>query len=648
MHPIIESIENDNYEQFSSLLNSNPEYLNEVNKEGLNLVAFATDYEMPEFVELLLEKMTEEQINKNTHQHPLYIAIENKSPILDILIKNSKVDLQTLYKSGDNLLYFVDYFDRKDLIPFLMEAGVNPLQTNNVGQSPILYAIEKGNDELFDIYTQNVGVFDSYSEDWIKKAIKHNRVDIFKRLQPHSNLSSDELFNLAINFEHIQISDLILDAGDLIPGQEQITKIINLMCPKYEDQKDQEAALRLADFLFSIKLPFNRFVNEEGQSAWNLAVFHDNEIIFEKLIASNETVNIIDYEQQTPLFYAIKKNNLHFISSVLKKKANVNHVDVNKNTPLIQAVKYSSIDAVREILSYTGVLVNEVNSGGETALSIAVHKKRIDMVTALIWAGAEITKNPVKFIEDTSIYQIGLTGNYEKAFEGAEERQIDSFMALSHLGFKLNQINDKGDTFLLHFIKNGYLANFKALLLCGFDGNQVDVEGNSALMCAMRKNDDTYALSMLWKFKSLDYDFKNNQNETVYDIAAECNSPKRVLSLLNNDPNLKLENVSKVLPIIALSGSLVELDSITSELKIPFNKIKDQHNQNLLMLSVLGNNFDNFKWLLKQEEYIFDTNEVNKKNEDIIAIINKLPEEDAALFMQDLTPYLNMKKKLIK
>jgi ankyrin repeat protein len=404
MHQIFNSIEEDNFQLFSDLINQHPEYLNEIDKDGWSLLSLVTHYEMPEFVQFLLEQMTSEQINSQTPYHPLFIAFENNSSLVDILIKDPKIDLTIISKSGDNLLYYADYFQRTDLSPYIINAGVSPFAVNKTEQSAILYAIEHGNQNLFDLYTQNPDFSSYYEESWVKKAIKHNQVFIFKQLQPHSNLSSDELFNLAIGFEHIQIADLVLDNGDLIPGQQQVTAIVELMCKKYDNNEDQTAALRLADYLFNTKVPFNKFINSQGQSAWMLAVYNDNETIFEKLInCSNETVNISDNEQHTPLFYAIEKHNLNFVTSILARGANVNHVDNNKNTPLIQAVRYGLDDIVLAILKYPTVLVNEVNSNHDTALSLALQHKKIDIVSALIWAGGEITKNPVKFIEETSI-----------------------------------------------------------------------------------------------------------------------------------------------------------------------------------------------------------------------------------------------------
>lgn len=642
MHPIFESLEKNDFITFSNLLNEHPEYIKEVD-DGWSLLSLAVQYEANDFVSFLLNIMTAEDILNQKPEHPLHIAFENQSSLVNSLIKHEKINLALISKSGDNLLSYATLYNRKDLCPFLLESGNNPFHENNLEQSAVSLAIEYGHEELFDLYTQDLDFSSYYKEDWIKKAIKFNRVDIFRRLHPYSDLSSDELFNIALDFGHVQIASAILDSGDLIPGQSQVTRMIDLMCKKYSSEEDTKASLEIADFLFSIKVPFNRFVNSEGENAWLLSIQNDNIHIFEKLVSTNETVNITDEQQHTPLFYAIEQRNVDFVKSILKKGANPSHLDRNGSTPLIQAVRYGLVDVVQEILKYPNVSINHLNNNEESALSLALHTKRMDIVSALIWRGAEITKNPVRFIEDNSIYQIGISGGYEKVIDNVEEKTIDSFIGLTQLGFKLDQVNKNGDTFLIHFIKHGYLANFKALLKCFFDANQIDKEGNSALMCAMKKDNDEYALSMLWKFRNLDLTYVNSDGENVYDIAAECNSAKRASRLLQYDEELTLENINKILPILALSGDLSVDYPYMEELKPNLTNFSDKHGNSLLALAALGNNVDNFKWLLKNNFY--NVEHKNKKDENIFSIIKKLPESEAENFSKLLTPYINQLNK---
>ena len=50
------------------------------------------------------------------------------------------------------------------------------------------------------------------------------------------NFDWDIQDNIALDFGHVQIASAILDSGDLIPGQTQVTRMIDLMCKKYSSK----------------------------------------------------------------------------------------------------------------------------------------------------------------------------------------------------------------------------------------------------------------------------------------------------------------------------------------------------------------------------------------------------------------------------
>lgn len=662
MHEIIEALDQDNFDLFSQLINQHPDYINIKDSEGWSLLTLAIDYENERIVNFLLDNMKKEDINNQTPYHPLQLAIDNNSYLVYNLINHDKIDLQYKTHGNDNFLHLASVNiedDKKDIIPLLISKGLDPFENNNSNQSAVLLSIiyKKGN--VFDYY-HDLPQFNSYYDDlWIKHTIKNNDLNLFEKLLPYSTISHDELFNNASGFEHICILDSIIYNGDLIPGQKQITEIIELMCRKYDNEDEEQASLRLADFLFSIKVPFNRFVNAQGQSAWMLSVYNDNEKIFEKLVETNESVNIVDDAQYTPLFYAIQKQNLKFVKSILSKNANLAHVDRNGSTALIQAVRYGNLDIVKEILKYPNVMINEINKNEETALAIAVHRKRIDIVTELLWAGAEISKHPAKFIEENSIYQISLNGNYEKAHEEFNEVTIDNFIALSKIGLRLNAKNNNGDNFLLHFIKEGYLANFKAALKCAFDPNEIDSNGDSVLMCAMKKTHNDYALGILWKYGSkLDYSITNKQGLNIYDLASSCENSERVITLIRNDNNIDLNKFKKVLPVIISFGNLEkEKESLdyfeenkdkTFNLVLNIENLKDINNNDALMLAVINNNYNNYSWILKNTNIKIDKNHTNSDGDSLISLINNLSDEDKEQYLEDLTFYVKNKKKALK
>ncbi len=629
MNKFLNFLENSEHEKALSYLNENKDILRQKTEDGWNTLQLAAYYNSPTIIEFCLSNLTYEEIN-SAKQHPLSIAIEEKNieSIKSFLnFDNSTINYQHIERNGDNFLHLTIFYGLYDVAKSLIEKDVSTTNKNNQGVTPIQLTIDKGQQELFDIIYEKINLSDYYSDVLIKKSIQNDNPIIFERLYPYSSLSSDEIFNLATGFKSVKVLSTFLEEGDIIPGQKQITQIVDLMCSKYENKDDILASQKLADYLFEINTPFNSFVNEQGQSAWMLCIKNDNLDIFERLLKSKESVNIADTELHTPLFYAIEKNNLSFVKLLLHKNANPKQVDKNKNTPLMKAVELGNYDMVKEILKYPQ-LINETNNNNEHALSIAIKKRRMDIVGELIWAGGEITTNPVKMVEEKQMFFFGANGATDRNAY-FEEEQIDNFIALTKLGFKLNQTNKEGDTFLLHFIKNGYISNFSALMKCHFNPNQNDVENNSAIMCAASKKQDIYFSSMIKKFSNIDFSVVNDSGENVYDICFKVGKHERMEQLLLADTNISVSNAQKTAKLIAKDGDLSKHEKRFKEIGLELNFL-DQKDNSLLMFTLLGGNFNNFKYLV--EKVGIDVKQKNKLGHSIIDMINSMPEETSKKF----------------
>lgn len=651
MHPIFQALENDSFEEFTNLINSNPEYLAEVDEDGWSLLSLSIHYNMPEFAELLLDKMTTEQINNGTPFHPLNVAIENKFFDLGkMIISHDNFDPNYLFKAKENALHYALTLQQDDWVEILLEKGVDIFSQNSNGRSPFQMAIEKHKEDILDEFLESPLLRNRFDEDWIRVCVDSNNVYAFEELYPHMKSSMDKYFERAVAKGHVEMMTSIIDTGMFMPGKQHITDIVDLMCIVYEDPKKQEAALELADYLFDINTPFQNFINNKGQTAWMLAIKYNNNIIFDRLINETvETVNNIDNNQYSPLMYAVEAGSLPYVSKLLKRKANPNHTDIYNDTALIKAVRLGKLEIVQEILKYP-VLVNEINKHKESALSIALHDKRMDIVFNLLWHGADISTNPITYINKQELMQIGLTGELEK-WTAIDEQEIKHFKAMVQLGLNLNRVNENGDTLLLHYIKDGYLSNFHALLECNIEANHKDKENNSAIMCAMNKNSDSYAIQLLSKIKNLDLSVVNNQGENVYDICVDSqfNNLAKAEALLQYDPNITKENLLKIMPIIAKDGILLnhweKIQQVLGEDISLFSNIIDKNSNTLLMNCVLGNNKDNFKFLTSQPLINIASNKINKDNENVVDLINRLPEPSAIEFTNLLSKYLNISKK---
>ncbi|NCQ52201.1 hypothetical protein GW796_10010 [archaeon] len=627
MNKFIEALEKEKHSQALEILQQNPSLFNKKSDDGWSVLQLASYYNSPTIISYSLLNLSYDEIN-NSKVHPILIAFQEKN---EEVIKSfldfedpSKINWQIKETNGDNLLSLAIFNKLFNIIPQLISNGVSGFENNNQNISAFYLAVEIGDTKILDILDEQNNLAESYSELFIKKSIQYDHVDVFERLQPYTQLSQDKLFDLTVGFNSVKVMNQIMDNGEFIPGTEQITKIVDVMCKKHDHDDDISAAKNLADFLFEIKIPFNKFINDLGQSAWMLCIQNNNDDVFERLMHSSENVNVTDSEQHSPLFYAIEKNNFHFVKLLLKQKANPHQLDKQKNNSLIKAVEKGNIEIVKEILKYCHS-VNDININNEHALSIAIKRKRMDIVSELIWAGGEITTNPVKFIEEKNFFHFSIDGHPER-FAYHDEEHIDNFVALSRLGFKLDQTNEDGDTFLLHFIKNGYIANFVALLRCQFNPNQTDLVGNSALICAAMKRTDEYFNAIINKFSNIDYNHKNNNGDNVYDVCLKTRKTNRIEKLVDADNSLSIENAMKAAKMIAKDGNLEVYYKKLAKSGMDFSFL-DENQNNLLMFSLVGGNIDNFKFLIETVGVTIEIEQANKNNNTICDMINAMPPE---------------------
>ncbi len=102
-------------------------------------------------------------------------------------------------------------------------------------------------------------------------------------------------------------------------------------------------------------------------------------------------VNARDFEGMTALIAAIDKRDREWAGYLLQQGADPNLPARNGETPLMAASRVGMSDAVDWLLGL-GAKVDAENKMGETALIIAVQRRQIPIVKALIDAGANPDK----------------------------------------------------------------------------------------------------------------------------------------------------------------------------------------------------------------------------------------------------------------
>ena len=173
---------------------------------------------------------------------------------------------------------------------------------------------------------------------------------------------------------------------------------------------------------------------------------------------------------------AINENDSATVSDLLKRGMDVDSVDPAGNTLLIIASRNGNEQMVEMLLRHHASPL-KINKYGDSALMLAALKGHLDIVTALVAAGAEM--NP----DD------GWTALIYAAFEGHSE--VVRF--LLDKGADIDAQAPNGATALMFAARNGHRETVALLLQDDADYGIVNQDGNTALNLAIAAGQDEVA-----------------------------------------------------------------------------------------------------------------------------------------------------------
>jgi hypothetical protein len=186
---------------------------------------------------------------------------------------------------------------------------------------------------------------------------------------------------------------------------------------------------------------------------------------------------------ETPLISAMWDENMDEVRNLLAAGVDVNVLDKNTDsTALGEAVASGKLELVQALLN-AGADANMRNSTGQTALMRLDDDSSAEIARALIDAGAKLN---LKDEEGESALMVAA------ALEKAEILQ-----ALLDAGAKVNSRNKEGKTALMIAAEEGYVDNVKALLIAGADVGRKDKDDMTALKYAREKGSDEIIAALI-------------------------------------------------------------------------------------------------------------------------------------------------------
>ncbi|XP_034947588.1 putative ankyrin repeat protein RF_0381 [Chelonus insularis] len=273
--------------------------------------------------------------------------------------------------------------------------------------------------------------------------------------------------------------------------------------------------------------------NENDQTPLCFAVGRNNWHILKTLRRNNGNVNVQDAKGQTLLHIVIEESRLNIIKTLLEHNADVNIQDKDGETPLHLATEKKNFNIVMILLQHNAD-VNIQNKYGETSLHSAVKIKSVKIVKMLLKHQAEVN------IQD--VY------GWTPLHWATEENTLNIAKLLLQNNADVN-IRDMDDwTPLFSAIRRNAKRVIEKLLQYNADVNVREKNGLTPLHYAINKQCDCIALlkQQIVKLKAAKLFVRKDILKLVYNSTKNMTSAW--ISSYENDCKQELSKMKKEKP----------------------------------------------------------------------------------------------------
>jgi len=288
----------------------------------------------------------------------------------------------------------------------------------------------------------------------------------------------------------------------------------------------------------------------------------DFELVKYLIYAHPESVNALDQNGYSALFFAAQKGNPEVVKLLLDNNAAVDQAGAGLETPLAAACANGNSKIIK-MLCAKKANVNARNAFGQTPLMIAVRAKMPEAVKRLLEASAQLEARDANGFtplltaaasSDAQIFKYLLSkGADVKAvdFRGntaliiaAGQNNIEIAEILSGTGCDINARGEDGNvTPLIAAIQNGNYKFAEMLIDRGANVNLSDNQGNSPLMIAAAKGSPSMVTALINRGAEVNHQSYTARN-TALMVATSSSNEEIINILMNAGADAKLRNSS--------------------------------------------------------------------------------------------------------
>jgi len=455
----------------------------------------------------------------------IFIKMNNDKYIKYIVENNNfNIDINKMDINGEYPIITAFNNNNIEILKYLLEHGGDCNTKNNNGLSLLMLAIDKSNYNMVKYLLQNPNI-NIYENDIngnspLIKAIGQNNIDLVKLLIDYCIRNK---IKIDIN-------------GKDSNGNYPLIKAIN--------QNNFDIVFLLVNYGIKNNIDMN-IININGNTPLTLSYKQGHLKIFKYLIKFIN-INQKDTCGNTIIYYVIDNQDIEMVKNLISIGADINLKNVFNNSVLDHAISQGNIEMVKVLLENDNILLNEVNSQGETPLISIIKtidyemEEKEEIINALIKKGSKvnvidkygnspliyalrnnyssISKQLIKagafiniknneglspldysiksknyeitsFIFDNSI-DIYNSNNicFESFSQIIMDNKLNLFKKLVDDNFDINRIGNDGNTLLHYAISCGHLDMVKYLLRCGADKSIINYKGQNAATINMDCN----------------------------------------------------------------------------------------------------------------------------------------------------------------
>ncbi|MGM0608450.1 MAG: ankyrin repeat domain-containing protein [Candidatus Muiribacteriota bacterium] len=321
-----------------------------------------------------------------------FTYLAGKGDVDDLeLFLNAGMYIGAVNELGQTAIFNAVRNNKNDNVKFLLQKGANPDCYDNTNLRILTLAIQKRNFE-------NAKVIMDYGADINYDFLQHTA------------------FTYALNLEQYKIAEYMIEKGlevnsvnkmgdtplikSIRKGTYRLTYQLILNdadIEKRERFNDYTPLMQAAsvDNFRAANLLIERgadidFINENGETAFEIAVKSDSDKIVLRLIEKGANHKISSSDDFVPLIHFVRQENSKMVEYLLENDFSPNRKNRTK-TPLIEAV-YSGHNRIVKTLIKYGAHVNDRTADYDYPLAIAVANNKKNIVKTLVEANANINK----------------------------------------------------------------------------------------------------------------------------------------------------------------------------------------------------------------------------------------------------------------